>query len=62
MPVVSRTFAAMRIKNMLVKLELLADARVIQVKMYAKNATGLMGQVACKRSTAISDISDKHHV
>jgi hypothetical protein len=42
----------MQIKGLLVELELLADARVIQVKMYAKNARGLVGQVACAVTTA----------
>ena len=45
MPIVSRTFAAVNIKGLLVELELLPEMRVIEVKMYAKNATGLLGQV-----------------
>eukprot|EP00045_Choanoeca_perplexa_P016539 m.224419 g.224419 ORF g.224419 m.224419 type:complete len:1058 (+) comp17288_c0_seq2:1-3174(+) len=45
MPVASRTFAAVRIKGLLVELELLPEARVIKVNMYAKNATGLASQV-----------------
>ena len=45
MPVVSRTFAAVSIKGLLVELKLLPEMRIIEVKMYAKNATGLLGQV-----------------
>ena len=45
MPVISRTFAAVRLKGLLVELQLLSNMRVIQVRMYANNATGLVAQV-----------------
>lgn len=45
MPVVSRTLTAVRIKGLLVVLALLEKERVIEVKMFAKNASGLLAQV-----------------